>query len=291
MTGGGGFLGAWIIRYLLPHGIAVRVFELKEDRRHVVRIVPEAGRDAEWVIGDVSDTDAMIPAARGCDAIIHLAGLMTPACQANPLLGAKVNVIGTLNAFEAAKTQGLSRVVYTSSGGVYGADDGLPPLPSTHYGAFKLANEGNARAYWADDGISSVGFRPFVVYGPGRDAGLTADITFACAAAAEGRPYTIGLSGAIALVYVEDVALAYVHALMSQKPGAQTVNLTGQLTTVEEVAEMIRDLAPNAEIAVRGAQIPSSSAVPSEWENCGLDLPVEHTLRQGLEKTIAFYRS
>ena len=67
---------------------------------------------------------------------------MTPTCQADPLLGARVNVIGTLNAFEAAKANGITQVFYTSSGGVYGLKDNQPPFPSTHYGAFKLANEG-----------------------------------------------------------------------------------------------------------------------------------------------------
>ncbi len=195
ITGGGGFLGAWILRLLHSQGILARIFELKDDRRHIEMIAAEAGRHAEWVTGDVADTEAMIEAARDCDAIIHLAGLMTPACQANPLLGARVNVIGTLNAFEAAKTHGISHVTYTSSGGVFGLEDDQAPFPLTHYGAFKLANEGNARAYWEDAGISSFGFRPFVIYGPGRDAGLTAGISLACLAAARGEAYSVAFSG------------------------------------------------------------------------------------------------
>ena len=290
ITGGGGFLGAWILRLLHSQGILARIFELKDDRRHIEMIAAEAGRHAEWVTGDVADTEAMIEAARDCDAIIHLAGLMTPACQANPLLGARVNVIGTLNAFEAAKTHGISHVVYTSSGGVYGFEDNRPPFPETHYGAFKLSNEGNARAYWADDRISSIGFRPFVVYGPGRDAGLTADISFACAAAARGEAYAVGLSGPIALVYVEDVARACTQAILQRTPGAQTVNLTGQKTTVEDAIAIMRALAPGAEITMSGDRIPSGATAPNEWTTCGLDLPAEHTLTQGLEKSIAFYR-
>jgi len=216
---------------------------------------------------------------------------MTPACQADPLLGARVNVIGTLNVFEAAKAHGIPQVVYTSSGGVYGLEDDQHPLPSTHYGAYKLANEGSARAYWADDGISSFGFRPFVIYGPGRDAGLTADITFACAAAARGEAYRVSLSGPIALVYVEDVAKAYVQALLLGRQGAHVANLTGQRTTAEKAVNLIRSLAPGADFTISGKPIPSISTAPNDWETCGLELPKERTLTEGLEKTIAFYRT
>ena len=291
ITGGGGFLGAWILRLLHSQGILARIFELKDDRRHIEMIAAEAGRHAEWVTGDVADTEAMIEAARDCDAIIHLAGLMTPACQANPLLGARVNVIGTLNAFEAAKTHGISHVTYTSSGGVFGLEDDQAPFPLTHYGAFKLANEGNARAYWEDAGISSFGFRPFVIYGPGRDAGLTAGISLACLAAARGEVYSVAFSGPIALVYVEDVARAYVEAMMQKTTGAKTANLSGHATTVEETVRIIHSVTGLADISISGEPIPSLSTARNEWDSCGLKLPAEHSLAEGLAKTIAFSRA
>ena len=96
LTGGGGFLGAWIVKLLNARGIAVRVFELKEDRYQIESIASEAADKLDWVVGDVSDPVAMSDAAKECDGIIHLAGLMTPACNADPILGAKVTVIGTL---------------------------------------------------------------------------------------------------------------------------------------------------------------------------------------------------
>ncbi|WP_163837351.1 NAD-dependent epimerase/dehydratase family protein, partial [Providencia stuartii] len=65
------------------------------------------------------------------------------------------------------------------------------PRPTTHYGTFKLACEGSARAYLADRGLASIGFRPFIVYGPGRETGLTAGPSLACRAAARGESYRI----------------------------------------------------------------------------------------------------
>lgn len=289
ITDGGGFLGAWIPKNLIARDITVRVFELTENRAQIDLIAPEANGNTEWVQGDVSDTQTVLDATEGCDAVIHLAGLMTPACKADPLLGARVNVLGTLNAFEAAKVHAINKVVYTGSGGVYGLENNMPPFPQTHYGAFKLANEGNARAYWADDRISSFGFRPFVIYGPGRDAGLTADISMACAAAAKGEAYTIGLSGPMSLVYVEDVARAYVQALLQDMKGAHVANLTGHQSTVEQAAKLIREIVPGAPIRISGAPIPSTAGAENHWTTCGLDLPPEHNLRQGLERTIAFF--
>ncbi len=290
ITGGAGFLGAWILRLLHQKGIKTRIFDRAGSRHRVDMIAPKAGSEAEWVIGDVSDFQSMISAMEGCDEIIHLAGIMTPACQANPILGAQVNVIGTLNVFEAAKATGISHVTYTSSGGVFGLEDDRTPFPLTHYGAFKLANEGNARAYWADAGISSFGFRPFVIYGPGRDAGLTADISLACEAAARGDAYVVGFSGPIALVYVEDVARAYVEAMLQKPTGAKTANITGHATTVEAAVEIIRSATGVADISISGEPIPSLSTARNEWNACGLELPAEHSLAEGLEKTIAFVR-
>ena len=112
--------------------------------------------------------------------VIHLAGLQVPTCRADPILGAKVNVLGTLAVFEAVRLAGdqVKRLVYASSAAVFGppekyptgplADD-VPLVPATHYGVFKCCNEGNARIYFQDFGLSSIGLRPWTVYGVGRD--------------------------------------------------------------------------------------------------------------------------
>src|SRR4029079_4368411 len=91
-------------------------------------------------------------------------------------------VIGTLNVFESAKASGVERVVYASSAAVFGAADADHPVaettetdPATHYGVFKRTNEGNARVYFLDHGINSIGLRPLTVYGVNRDTVLNHD--------------------------------------------------------------------------------------------------------------------
>ena len=128
VTGGSGFIGAWIIRRLLTGGHDVRVFDINKDRS-IVRSI--AGKDAEnidWCAGDIRDGDSVIDAAQGCDTIIHLAAVLTPACQEQPRFGAEIIVIGTLNVFEAARQHQMSKIVYASSAGVFGPKDGRTPF-------------------------------------------------------------------------------------------------------------------------------------------------------------------
>jgi nucleoside-diphosphate-sugar epimerase len=291
ITGGGGFLGAWIIRQLSSAGMAVRVFDASDDRSLVKQFAgAEAAANLQWLNGDIADFNAVLEAAIDCDAIIHLAGVLTPACRVAPLLGVRVNVLGTLNVFEAAKRHGISKVIYTSSGGVFGPSDDVVPFPTTHYGAFKLANEGNARAYWEDAGIASIGFRPFVVYGPGRETGLSAGPTIACRAAAQGQSYVIPLTGKLGLVYVEDVAAAYFKAVEAPLIGAHTINLTGHAVEMDDVVTEICRIVPGAKITCQGPSLPSVATVRNEWANGLLSFGVERTLKEGLELTVEYYR-
>jgi len=168
-----------------------------------------AAEAVEWRVGDIVAGEQVRRAAEGCDAIVNLAGVLTPACKDDPVRGMQINLIGTLNVFEAARAHGIARILYTSSAGVFGSPDGKVPWPITHYGTSKLACEGSARAYLHDHGLASVGFRPFVIYGPGRETGLTAGPSLACRAAVLRERYTIPYTGKAGLVFVDDVAAAY----------------------------------------------------------------------------------
>ena len=291
ITGGGGFLGAWLIRRLLAAGIEVRIFDLGTKRDMVAAQIGKAQAQAlEWRTGDISQYEPVLQASEGCDGVIHLAGLLTPACRERPWMGMAVNVAGTLNVFEAARVCGMRNVIYTSSGGVFGPDDSDIPLPTTLYGTWKLANEGIGRTYWHEAGIASIGFRPFVVYGPGRETGLSAGPTLACKAAATNQPYAIPVSGNAGLVYVDDVAAAYCAAVQADVKGAHTMNLPGEVASMDHVVSLIRELVPSADIGVTGSPLPSAYGVANEWANGLLQLPAETSLRDGIRQTIDFYK-
>lgn len=292
ITGGAGFLGAWIIRRLSVRGHDIRIFDIADNRALVAAIAgARAAETCEWRCGDIANPDHVREAAQDCEAIIHLAGILTPACKADPIRGAEINLIGTLNVFEAGRQRSIARITYVSSAGVYGPTDGRVPWPISHYGAFKLACEGSARAYWHDHGIASIGFRPYIVYGPGRESGLTADPSLACRAAAAGKPFSFSYAGAAGHVYVDDVAAAFEAAAFREPDGAHVFNLVGAVASPDDVIAEIRKIEPDADIHPGGASLPFTPDIEEgSVREFFPELP-NTSLQDGIEQTLSFYRN
>ena len=306
ITGGYGFIGAWIVRDLFARNADVWAFDLRQDA-HRLRLVlseEEAGR-VNFVQGDVTDLQALTDAvvAHGITHIIHLAGLQVPTCRAFPLLGAKVNVLGTLAVFEAVRAAGtqVQRVVYASSAAVFGAPGLYPPgpqpddaplKPSTHYGIFKVCNEGNARIYFQDAGISSVGLRPWTVYGPGRDMGMTSEPTKAIKAAVLGRPYHISFGGHTDFQYVGDVATTFVNCLDRPYSGAGAYNLRGAVVTLDEFRRALVRVLPEADALVTVGTTQIAIAYDLADDALQRDLgPMPRTpLDDGIRATVRIFR-
>jgi nucleoside-diphosphate-sugar epimerase len=301
MTGGYGCIGSWVTSQLVERGDDVWIFDLQEDTHRLDLVLdPEKRSKVHFVAGDVSDLEGVRAAVErvGASHILHLAGLQTPTCRANPILGAKVNVIGTLAVFQAAvalKHQ-VERVVYASSAAVHGplADgarggvgDEVRLVPLSHYGAYKVCNEMNARVYWLDQGITSIGLRPWTVYGVGRDFGMTSEPTKAIKAVAVGRRYRISYGGLQDLQYVGDVAATFVRALEHPFQGADAFNLRGAVEPIEAFVAALRDVAPqSAELVTHGdRQLPIAFDLDDSRLQATLG-PLERTsLHDGIAKT------
>jgi nucleoside-diphosphate-sugar epimerase len=291
VTGAGGFIGAWIAAALDRQGWSVRGLDLADDRRMVSALFGDLAGRLDWVADDISRPGALAAAAHGCDLIVHLAAVLTPFCAADPLRGAEINVLGHLHAFEAARLHGIRRVLYMSSAGVFGPDHADHPEPHTLYGAWKLAGEGVARAYWASHGIASVGFRPLVVYGAGRETGLSAGPTLACRAAARGEGHVIGFSGLCDFVYVADVAAAFVGAAEDERGGARIYNLGGVQAETADLAREIMRQAPGAPITVSGPPLPISGSLPDNGVRRAFPAMPLTGLAEGIAATLAHYRA
>jgi UDP-glucuronate 4-epimerase len=289
VTGALGCIGAWTCVELVREGTPVVAFDLGEDRRRLRLIAsPEELERIVFVRGDVGDQARVHDVLRehGITHVVHLAALQVPFCKADPELGARVNVVGTVNVFEAAKRHGLaSPVAYASSAAVYDARGQL--APTTHYGAYKLANESSARVYWADDGVASIGLRPYTVYGPGRDQGLTSSPTLAMLAAARGQPYRISFGGRTQLHYAPDVARAFVAAARLPADGAAVYNLGGPAVHMREVIAAIEEAAPE----VRGLIEHEDEPLPFPERLPEPTLDLAHTpLAQGVRETVETFR-
>jgi nucleoside-diphosphate-sugar epimerase len=260
LTGGYGCIGSWIIRNLLGRGDGAWVYDLKEDLSRLRLALPkERLGEVHYVRGDVTDLAALREAVARHEIthVVHLAGLQVPVCRADPMLGARVNVVGTLAVFEAVRQSGgqVRRLVYASSAAVFGPPEDYPPgpladdvplRPTTHYGYFKCCNEGNARVYFQDHGLSSIGLRPWTVYGVGRDFGMTSEPTKAIKSVALGRPYHISYGGWQDLQYVDDVAKTFVRCLEAPYEGARSYNLRGHVVDLPTFHRALCEVEPAA---------------------------------------------
>ncbi len=260
MTGGYGCIGAWVAKQLVEAGQEVWIYDLKQDTHRLDLLLSEEQRSlVHFLPGDVADLPRLRAATERVEAthLLHLAGLQVPTCRADPMLGARVNVFGTLAVFETAvalKGQ-IERVVYASSAAVHGPvgpdstgpiGDLVPLAPLTHYGAFKVCNELNARVYWNDQGITSVGLRPWTVYGVGRDFGVTSEPTKAIKAVAAGRSYDITYGGVQDLQYVGDIAALFLKVLSDPFQGAESYNVRGAVVPIETFVAAIDRVIPEA---------------------------------------------
>jgi UDP-glucuronate 4-epimerase len=288
VTGALGCIGAWTVATLVREGAGVVAFDLADDDRRLRLVVsPEELERVTLVKGDVTDLGAVerVLAEEAITHVVHLAALQIPFCRADPVLGAQVNVTGTVNVFEAVKRRGLTTTVaYASSAAVY--DERGEIAPKTLYGVYKVANEGTARIYGQDDGIASIGLRPFSVYGPARDQGLTAAPTLAIEAAVRGEPYRIGFGGRTQLHYTADVARAFVAAARSEPAGAVVFNLGGPSTSVAELVALVEAAVPGAEITFDDTPLPLPPQLPEPW----FDSPLT-PLEEGIAETAAAFRS
>jgi nucleoside-diphosphate-sugar epimerase len=246
-----------------------------------------------WRTGDISDSGAVVRVleeVRPC-AVIHLAALQVPFCKADPVAGAKVNVVGTVNVFEAARKRGIRRLAYASSIAAYGAMDEGHGAMHTLYGAYKHCDEQIALVYSGDWSIHSVGIRPGVVYGVGRDQGLTSKTTLAILAAAAGKPYEVPFSGGVSWLYAGEVASAFIRAVSRERAGAPVFDMNGIYAPVEEGLRILKQVAPAAAVTSSGQALAFPMHLPDEPLRAFLGDYGRATLAEGVRDTYDAFRS
>jgi UDP-glucuronate 4-epimerase len=243
ITGAFGAIGVWTIRSLFDRGHEVVSFDLAEEApRMAIALTDEEIERVVRVRADITDLNVVERALdeHGITHVIHLAALQVPFVRADPPLGARVDVLGTVNVFEAVRRRKdrIAPLVYASSIAALGDEE----HPSTLYGIFKRANEGTGVRYHADYGVSSIGIRPHTVYGPARDQGLTSAPTTALVAAAAGVRYHIPFGGSVQMQYTADVGEAFVRASeLEDYEGASVHNLDGPVVSMRDLIGMLGD--------------------------------------------------
>ena len=241
VTGAFGAIGVWTIRALLDRGHEVVSFDVGEQApRMAIALSPDEIERVVRVRADITDLNVVerALAEHASTHGIHRAARPVPLVRADPPLGARVDVLGTVNVFEAVRRRRdrTAPLVYASSIAALGEEE----HPSTLYGVFKRANEGTGIRYFADYGVSSIGIRPHTVYGPARDQGLTSAPTTALLAATAGVRYHIPFGGSVQMQYTADVGEAFVRASeLEGYEGASVHNLDGPVVSMAELVAML----------------------------------------------------
>lgn len=306
VTGALGCLGAWTMKNLLEARARVVAFDLGTDvYRWRLLMDDETIERAKLEHGDISDYAAVERVVRENEIthVIHLAALQVPFCRANPVVGAQVNVVGTVNVFQAAAKlrEQVVSVVYASSAAVYGPPEMYPagpiaedaPLaPTTLYGSFKQDNEWCARVFFQDQGVVSIGIRPYIIYGVGRDRGLTSTPTKAMLAAVLGQEYQITHGGRFNFQWANDAARTFILCARSDIKGADIFNMGGSAVTVAEIIQAIEDAAPEARGKI--TYVPSPLSFPEELDGGKLraafgSVP-ETGIGEGVRATVESFR-
>ena len=264
VTGGCGFIGTNLIRHLRARGgESIRVLDnlsvgRADDLAAVAPVSEVSAATAEFpapadgvqlVVGDVTAQEVVLEAARSADVIVHLAANtgVLPSIE-DPRTDCVTNVVGTLNALEAARACGVGAFVFASSGAVLGEQlppihEALVPKPLSPYGASKLAGEGYCAVYAACYGITTSALRFGNVYGPGSALKGSVVAKFV-KQALRGETLVIFGDGAQTrdFIYIDDLVDAVCRAAASHDGGETFQIATSRETTVDEIARTVSEL-------------------------------------------------
>lgn len=174
VTGGAGFIGSSIAHELVRSGRKVRIL----DNFSTGRRVNLAGLEGRLEVheADLRDAEAVARAMKGVEVVFHQGALPSvPRSISDPVASNDVNVGGTLNVLQAARAEGVRRVLFASSSSIYGdapeklKSESLPPRPMSPYAVGKLAAEKYCQVFHAVYGLETVCLRYFNVFGPRQD--------------------------------------------------------------------------------------------------------------------------
>ncbi|MFC7058663.1 NAD-dependent epimerase/dehydratase family protein [Halovenus salina] len=305
VTGGTGFIGSYVVADLLDQGHDVVAYDISTD----TSILEELGVAEETEIrrGDIADSTDVIRAVKetGTTHIVHLAALLTTTARDNPRMAADVNITGTNNIFEAARTldDQVERVAWASSAAVYAPphnydaewiDEEELVYPDTLYGATKEYNEHQARIYEEDYGLDHVALRPTVAYGPYRETGGSAFLANIIEKPALGESYSVEYGDqAIDWQHVEDIAQAFRKGAFTPESelSQRVYNVRGVLATVREAAEAVEDIVPDADIEVSDeGELPWTQNLDMTKAQEDLGYDPEYDLEAGFQKYINVLR-
>ena len=302
VTGGAGFIGSYLVRYLLNKGERVRVLDnfSTGHRSNLSEVISSL----ELLEGDITNIQSVQEAVYGVDYILHQAALPSvPRSVEDPLSSHDANASGTLNLLIGAKEAGVRRLVYASSSSVYGANPQLPKVetmrtePLSPYAVAKLAAENYCSVYHRLYGLETVSLRYFNVFGPRQDpnspySGVVS--RFIDAIKNEKQPTIYGDGEQTRdFTYVDNVAQANFVACHEDKAAGGVYNIGCQVrVSINELWHQMVEFSGSNLTAVygphRAGDVPHSLADISAARR-DLNFDPQVGVSQGLKSTLKFY--
>ena len=302
---GAGLIGTHTARHAVDAGHKVVLFDLSPNRDYIQKVV---GKDkADVVAADMRDLPALLSALEkfNVDTMAHTAGLIGGRVQENSYTGATNNILGTINVLEASRLRKLRRVVYVSTFGVYDRSkiigrvirEGDAIGGHNLYTVTKLCSEHLVHSYTEQYGLDTIIIRPGGVFGRGFYVGgstvgkVMRDLALSMI---KGEPITIEAKsyGPNEYVYGKDVGMALFLACQAQNPQQRTYNAgTGAVHGAEELAQVVREVAPQIEVKVSGSSsadksrsIPMDISVSKAELGYAPKFPLKEALRDYMDE-------
>jgi UDP-glucose 4-epimerase len=299
VTGGAGFIGSNIVWKLAELGHDVRVLDnfLTGKRENLSEVL----QDISLIEGDIRDFETVQQASRNVDYVLHIAALPSvPRSVANPLMSHEINMTGTLNVLEAARQQGVKRLVFSSSSSVYGNTPVLPkredmPLsPLSPYAVHKASAELYCRVYADMYNLETVCLRYFNVFGPRQNPNSQYAAVvpkFITALQAGGQPTIFGDGEQSRdFTYIDNVVAANIAASTAPDVTSEVINIAcGKRITVNELAHRIgtilgKEVAPQYDPPRPGDVKHSLADISKAQERLNYSILVD--IDTGLQKTV-----
>lgn len=302
LTGATGFIGSYIFKLFKMEGHHVIGFDYLVNNTSIQQVLtPEEIRDSIIIKGDIRDLATLIHICKDhkINMIVHTASLM--GSEANNYSEAvKVNILGTINIFEAARILGITRVVWASSQTIFGPQDkhpqklipnNAPHFPETNYAACKSYLEFVGKSYHDNYGLDNIALRYCAVYGLGRLRGRDKYLNELIIKPAYDLPGIVEYEDASPnLIYVKDAARATLLACTVSSTKSRAFTITGEIKPIKDMRDFILTLLPNAKIILKPRSYHCSWQFDTQDAEKELGYYPKYSAEEGIKETINIIR-
>lgn len=308
VTGADGFIGSHLVEALLKKEANVRAFVCYNSFNSwgwLDSLPSETLSRLDVFAGDIRDPQGAAEAMRGCDAAFHLAALIAiPFSYHSPDSYVDTNVKGTLNILQAARNQGIQRLIVTSTSEVYGTakyvpiDESHPFQGQSPYSATKIAADRLAESFYRSFNLPVTIFRPFNTYGPRQSARAFIPTIITQLLAGNTEVRLGSLSPTRDMNYVEDTVAGFIATMEADNTIGEELNLAnGVEHSVGDIARsLIEQINPRAEIVTDSERIRPDNSEVERLLGCNKKLRTltgwmpQVGLQEGLQRTVAWFR-